>query len=262
MPTVGRVIAAVGVVLAIAAGCGGGSGSSESSNAVMSAEFSDFDTGETMTLADFDGTPLVVNLWASTCPSCIHEMPDFEAVSQELGEQVTFIGLSVDDDREAAAELVEKTGVTYQLGVDDDNLFNVLFEVVAMPTTAFISADGEVIHVRGGQLSAEALREQIDEHLLAGDSPTEAAATEAEPAAGSAADTYDPSRLLLQPGMFPALRDPAFIPAPAASWMEADDIVMGAVDDSGESQAYPVDQMAYHHVANTELAGKPFLVTY
>ena len=37
---------------------------------------------------------------------------------------------------------------------------------------------------------------------------------------------------------------------------------MGIVAPDGEARAFPVDQMAYHHIANTTLAGEPFLVTY
>jgi thiol-disulfide isomerase/thioredoxin len=241
------------------ASCGGGGGDRFSE--VLSAEFSDFDSGRTMTLTEFEGEPIVVNLWSSTCPSCIHEMPDFETVSQELRGEVTFIGINVDADRGAAEELAAKTGVTYQLGVDDDLMFSVLLEVISMPTTAFITADGEVAEVRGGQLSAEALREQIAEHLLGG-SETAAGHTEIADAVGTAGETFEPAALALEPGLFPALHDPVFVPASAATWLDPDDIVMGAVADSGETQAYPVDQMAYHHIANTKLAGEPFLVTY
>ena len=38
---------------------------------------------------------------------------------------------------------------------------------------------------------------------------------------------------------------------------------MGVVSaDGSDVQAYPVNQMAYHHIANTSLAGEPFVVTY
>jgi len=81
-------------------------------------------------------------------------------------------------------------------------------------------------------------------------------------AAASAADTFDPAYLESEAGSFPALDDPSFVPAANATWLESDDVVMGIAAQSGEAQAYPVDQMAYHHVANIRLAGEPFVVTY
>ena len=155
------------VVPLVAAGCG--TGAESDSAGVLAVEFSDFESGEPATLGEYEGVPLVVNLWAAWCPSCIHEMPDFEEVSQEYAGRVEFVGIGIDDDRGAAEQLVEETGVTYRLGIDDDGVFTGLLGAVAMPTTAFIGADGEVIEVRGGQLSADALRAQIEQHLLAGD---------------------------------------------------------------------------------------------
>jgi hypothetical protein len=52
------------------------------------------------------------------------------------------------------------------------------------------------------------------------------------------------------------------VTADEVTWLEHDDIVMGILLDSGEAQAFPISQMTYHHVANTTLAGEPYLVTY
>ena len=78
----------------------------------------------------------------------------------------------------------------------------------------------------------------------------------------SAADSFDESFLSEgQPGFVP-LDDPVMVPASEVTWLADDDVVMGIVHSSGEAQAYPVSQMAYHHIANTTVAGEPFLVTY
>ena len=82
------------------------------------------------------------------------------------------------------------------------------------------------------------------------------------PAAATAGDTFDEAFYDPDDGTFPALDDPEMIAAASATWLDPGDIVMGIVSDSGEAMAFPVDQMAYHHVANTRLAGEPFVVTY
>ena len=78
----------------------------------------------------------------------------------------------------------------------------------------------------------------------------------------SAADSFDEGFLSEgQPGFVP-MDDPVMVPASEVTWLADDDVVMGVVHTSGEAQAYPVSQMAYHHIANTTVAGEPFLVTY
>ena len=80
-------------------------------------------------------------------------------------------------------------------------------------------------------------------------------------ASATADDTFDPAFYDPEAGSFPALDDPLMVAANEAEWLSPDDIVMGIFTDT-ESRAFPVDQMAYHHVANTQLAGEPFVVTY
>lgn len=112
---------------------------------------------------DFDG-PLVVNFWASWCPACVVELPDFEAVSNELGDDVTFIGMNVlPDDRTAAEALIAETGVDYQLAEDDGGALYAEFGGIAMPTTVFIDADGNVVDVHSGTIFEQDLRDRISE---------------------------------------------------------------------------------------------------
>ncbi len=84
-----------------------------------------------------------------------------------------------------------------------------------------------------------------------------------EPAQPDESDaTFDASYLSLGPGAaFPALDDPPMVPGVDAGWLEGDDIVLGLVN-SGEAQAFPASQLAYHHIVNTTIAGEPYLVTY
>ncbi len=123
--------------------------------------------GEEANLSDFAGTPVVVNFWASWCPACVAEMPDFEHVHATLGDQVVFLGLNMQEtDPAAAAHLVEATGVNYLLGVDPDgSIFN-RFGGIAMPTTVFIGADGEIVKTHAGVIFADDLEELIRTELL------------------------------------------------------------------------------------------------
>jgi thiol-disulfide isomerase/thioredoxin len=62
-----------------------------------SSEFAMFD-GSSATFADYEGRPLVVNFWASWCPSCVAEMAAaFKPAQQGLGDEVAFLGLNIFD---------------------------------------------------------------------------------------------------------------------------------------------------------------------
>lgn len=124
--------------------------------------------GTEANLSDFAGTPVVVNFWASWCPACVAEMPDFEQVHAALGDEVVFLGLNMQEtDPAAAASLVASTGVSYQLALDPDgSIFN-RFGGIAMPTTVFIDEDGQVVTTHAGAIFADDLEDLIRTELLA-----------------------------------------------------------------------------------------------
>lgn len=107
--------------------------------------------------------PTVVNFFASTCPPCIKEMPAIERVHDDLGDEVTFIGLAVNDRPEKVAELVERTGVTYETYRDPDASAFLYFESIQMPTTVFLDAEGGVAVSHAGEFTEAELREAIDD---------------------------------------------------------------------------------------------------
>lgn len=160
-------IAAVAVATAALATLGGdedGGRQRVGADGVMAVELQSLD-GQPFTLDRYRGQPLVVNFFASWCGPCAREMPDFARVHRDLGGEVTFVGVNLQDNPQAALSLVERSGVGYDLGRDDGTLFAALGGV-AMPTTAFITAEGEVVDVHGGELSGRALEATVRRLLL------------------------------------------------------------------------------------------------
>ena len=117
------------------------------------------------TVADYEGAPLVVNFFASWCPPCVREMPEFQDVFESLEGRVAFLGLSQDQSTRAALDLVERTGVTYDVGWDLDLEVYGATESIAMPTTAFVSPSGELLDTFAGVLDAESLAGLIENVL-------------------------------------------------------------------------------------------------
>ena len=124
------------------------------------------DGGADHTLGELIGTkPVVLNFFASWCAPCLTEMPGFEAVHQSLGDQVTMVGMAYDDQPEDALDTVERTGVTYPTYSDLEGTAITYFGGLAMPTTVFIDASGEVKDVVSRPLGEDELRDKISDLL-------------------------------------------------------------------------------------------------
>ena len=115
--------------------------------------------------ASYADRPLVINFFASWCPNCIAEMPEFERVHALLGERVAFLGISQSDARSASIDLAGQTGITYDTAIDQQGEFFRAVGGLGMPTTVFIKPGGEIAEVWVGALNAGALRDLVADHL-------------------------------------------------------------------------------------------------
>jgi cytochrome c-type biogenesis protein len=141
-----------------------GDGNGTVTNPAPEVEMIDFD-GEPLTLSELEGRPVILNFWASWCPPCIAEMPDFERVNQAAGDRITILGINFQDDPGLTASLAVETGVTYRLVRDPKGLIFGEFDGVGMPTTVFIDASGSIRETVTGQMSEAQLRDKIAEHF-------------------------------------------------------------------------------------------------
>ena len=118
--------------------------------------------GETLQLTDYQGGPLVINLWATWCPPCRREMPVLEHAQQQRPD-LTFLFVN-------QAESMQS--VSTYLATQDLTLSNVLFDgsgrlgkavgSMALPTTLFYSADGRLLGSHLGELSEASLARALE----------------------------------------------------------------------------------------------------
>lgn len=98
----------------------------------------------------------VVNLFASWCAPCERELPLLLEVSATTPD-VRWLGVASEDRREDAEEFVRRTELTWPSVLDPEASTHEALESLAMPTTAFFDADGELQSVVIGELDAEQL---------------------------------------------------------------------------------------------------------
>ena len=120
---------------------------------------------------DHQGTPMIINFWASWCPPCRQESPGFERVWQRYREQgIQIVGVDIQDTAEDALGYVREFGLSFPNGRDTDGKITVEYGVIGLPVTFFIGADGMVEGRWVGALPEERL-EGWAEALMSGSTP-------------------------------------------------------------------------------------------
>jgi thiol-disulfide isomerase/thioredoxin len=102
-------------------------------------------SGRVMTLEDFRGRVVVLNLWATWCTPCVAEMPTLDRLQQQLGEEDAIVlALSIDrGGQEAVKEFYEKTGVSHlKVFVDPTMRAQSDIGILGLPTTLIIDREG------------------------------------------------------------------------------------------------------------------------
>ena len=112
----------------------------------------------------YAGCPLIVNFFASWCEPCATEMPDFERFWNQHGAQVAVLGLAANDRLEDAIATVADRGVTYPTGLDEGELF-IDFGGLGMPTTVFVSPEGQILDTHSGLLTLHDITTRAQEHF-------------------------------------------------------------------------------------------------
>ena len=126
-----------------------------------------------LTLSDLEGKPLLLNFWAVYCPGCIVEMPDLQEFYDEYSDRVNLFGLDVGafvygmGNRQDAMNLLAKMDIKYPTGSTPDEAVVREYEILGLPCTFFITADGKIFRQWCGTLNKSKLVEITEEMLAA-----------------------------------------------------------------------------------------------
>ena len=122
------------------------------------------DGGE-VSLANYQGQPVLINFWASWCPPCRLEMPDlvsaYEAHKDE-GFVILAIDLAFQDSIPDVETFVEEFGMTFPVLLDHDGVVtNGLYRLLGLPMSIFVNREGVVTRLHIGAMTGD----QVDEFV-------------------------------------------------------------------------------------------------
>jgi thiol-disulfide isomerase/thioredoxin len=154
------VLALVAVAVA-AAGCAGLGGDDDVSlvpeddrSPAPAFRVDRLDGSGELSLADYAGTPVVLNFWASWCEPCQEEMPALVEFSKE-GRGIQVVGLAVTDVPAESRAFAREAGADFPLGIDRRGDTIAKFGASGLPVTVFVDDEGRVAQTAYGGLTRQ-----------------------------------------------------------------------------------------------------------
>ena len=148
----------------------GGSNTNFSALDLQGREAPDFSLegldGGTVQLSDSRGKVVMVDFWASWCPSCRQEAAHLVELYEEYSPRgVEFIGVAIWDFPDDLMAYTEEFGLNYPNALDGKGTVAIEYGVVATPEKFFIDREGKIARKFIGPTSPELLRQQLEELL-------------------------------------------------------------------------------------------------
>jgi len=129
-------------------------------------------SGTSISLADYEGQPVLVFFWASWCSICKTAMPGLESVYQDfaqLGFSILAINTTNQDTLSSAIGYFESQAYTYTFLLDSDGTTANQYRMRAVPTSVLVGPDGIVTDVIiGSGISEGFLRARLGALLAEG----------------------------------------------------------------------------------------------
>jgi thiol-disulfide isomerase/thioredoxin len=118
------------------------------------------------------GKPVVLVMWASSCPSCLTDMALLEQASVGYGGEVLFVGLHIGHfvnlgTEEGALAFLEDEEITFPNGFTPEVSVVRAYEVLEVPSIYYVKPNGRILEQTVGLVRDDDLRERIDELIAA-----------------------------------------------------------------------------------------------
>lgn len=111
--------------------------------------------GSRFVLSENSGKVILINLWATWCRPCVEEMPAFEKLNGEYGDDVKILCVNCVEPKETVDDFVKENGYTFPVAYDENGAINDRYPTQGIPYTLIIGKDGVIKNIYLGSYGME-----------------------------------------------------------------------------------------------------------
>ncbi|MGC1381567.1 MAG: TlpA disulfide reductase family protein [Candidatus Baltobacteraceae bacterium] len=121
------------------------------------------DRGRPVSLVQYRGRVVMMNLWATWCPPCRAEMPDLQRLATRYaGAGLSIVGVNQGESPERARAFADSLRIGFPIWIDADQRYGRAYGALGLPTTVVLDRRGVVVRGFDGALTFEQMRSAVD----------------------------------------------------------------------------------------------------
>jgi len=122
--------------------------------------------GQQVSLSQYKGSVVLVNFWATWCPSCKREIPALEAAYQANKDQgFVILGVDVGEPRQVVQTFATGMGISYVVLLDEQEKMLVRYGGLGLPMSVLVDREGIIRERHIGELSGTELKRFLERYL-------------------------------------------------------------------------------------------------
>jgi thiol-disulfide isomerase/thioredoxin len=123
--------------------------------------------GQAVQLSDFKGKVVVLDFWATWCPPCRAEIPDFVALQKQYGDKgLVIVGVSLDQGGpDLVTKFMQAHGMDYPVVMGNEQISDEYGGIQGIPTTFVIDRQGKIVSSHIGETDKSVFEDEIKKLL-------------------------------------------------------------------------------------------------
>jgi cytochrome c biogenesis protein CcmG, thiol:disulfide interchange protein DsbE len=120
------------------------------------------DLGRSVSLRQYRGSIVVMNLWASWCPPCRAEMPDLQKLADTYGPRgIAVVGINEGESPQRARAFAGSLRIRFPIWIDSSEQYGRTYTALGLPTTVIVDRRGIVARGFDGALTLDQMRAAV-----------------------------------------------------------------------------------------------------
>lgn len=117
--------------------------------------------GKQVSLAEYKGKPLLINVWATWCAPCVAELPELQNLHNARKDVLTLLEINYKEPRDLVTAFIKKNNYTMDVLLDEKGDVGRDYQMFGLPTSYFVDRAGVIQYTYMGDMTKEIINDGL-----------------------------------------------------------------------------------------------------